>query len=49
MPTFSLIVPVYRIEVYLPKCIDSVLAQTCQDYELLLVDDGSPDLSLIHI
>ena len=43
MPTFSLIVPVYRIETYLPKCIDSVLAQTCQDYELLLVDDGSPD------
>lgn len=43
MPRFSLIVPVYKIEAYLPKCIDSVLAQTCQDYELLLVDDGSPD------
>lgn len=43
MPTFSLIVPVYKIEEYLPKCIDSVLAQTCQDYELLLIDDGSPD------
>lgn len=43
MPTFSLIVPIYRIEEYLPKCIDSVLAQSCQDYELLLVDDGSPD------
>ena len=43
MPTFSLIVPIYKIEAYLPKCIDSVLAQTCQDYELLLVDDGSPD------
>lgn len=43
MPTFSLIVPVYKIEDYLPKCIDSVLHQTCQDYELLLVDDGSPD------
>ncbi len=43
MPTFSLIVPVYKIEEYLPKCIDSVLAQSCQDYELLLVDDGSPD------
>ena len=45
MPTFSLIVPIYKVEEYLPKCIDSVLAQTCQDYELLLVDDGSPDNS----
>lgn len=45
MPTFSLIVPIYKVEAYLPKCIDSVLAQTCQDYELLLVDDGSPDRS----
>ena len=43
MPTFSLIVPVYKIEEYLPKCIDSVLAQKNQDFELLLIDDGSPD------
>lgn len=43
MPKFSLIVPVYKIADYLPKCIDSVLAQTCQDYELLLIDDGSQD------
>ena len=43
MPTFSLIVPIYKIEEYLPKCIDSVLSQSCQDYELLLIDDGSPD------
>lgn len=43
MPTFSLIVPVYKIEAYLPKCIDSVLGQTYQDFELLLIDDGSPD------
>ena len=43
MPTFSLIVPVYKIADYLPKCIESVLAQSCQDYELLLIDDGSPD------
>ncbi len=45
MPTFSLIVPIYRIEAYLPKCIDSVLAQKNQDFELLLIDDGSPDNS----
>ncbi len=43
MPTFSLIVPIYKIEEYLPKCIDSVIAQKNQDFELLLIDDGSPD------
>lgn len=43
MPVFSIIVPVYKIAEYLPKCIRSVLAQTSQDYELLLIDDGSPD------
>ncbi len=43
MPRFSIIVPVYKVEAYLPKCIDSILAQQCPDFELLLVDDGSPD------
>lgn len=40
---YSIIVPIYKIERYLPECIDSVLCQTCTDYELILVDDGSPD------
>lgn len=40
---FSVIVPVYRVEVYLRACVDSVLGQTFDDFELILVDDGSPD------
>lgn len=43
MPTISVIVPVYRVEEYLPECVDSILAQTYRDFELILVDDGSPD------
>ncbi len=38
---FSIVVPVYRHDVYLRQCIDSALQQTCQDFEILLVDDGS--------
>ena len=43
MPAISVIVPVYKVEPYLARCIDSILAQTFTDFELLLVDDGSPD------
>ena len=43
MPKFSIIIPIYNVEAYLRKCIASILAQTCQDFELLLIDDGSPD------
>ncbi len=40
---FSVIVPVYKVEEYLPNCIESVLGQSFPDFELILVDDGSPD------
>ena len=39
----SVIVPVYKVEKYLRRCVDSILAQTYTDFELLLIDDGSPD------
>lgn len=44
-PKISVIVPVYNVEKYLSRCIDSILAQTFTDFELLLIDDGSNDNS----
>ena len=43
MPEISVIVPVYKAEAYLHACIDSILSQTFSGFELILVDDGSPD------
>lgn len=40
---FSFIVPVYKVEAYLARCIDSILNQKISDFELILIDDGSPD------
>ncbi len=45
MPAISVIVPVYKAENYLEKCVRSILDQTFTDFELLLVEDGSPDNS----
>ena len=39
----SVIVPIYKIEKYLPQCIESLMQQSFKDFELLLIDDGSPD------
>ena len=43
MPKVSIIVPVYKVEPYLRKCVDSILSQSFSDFELILVDDGSTD------
>lgn len=45
MPKYSIIIPVYKAESYLRRCVKSILSQTIQDWELILVDDGSPDNS----
>lgn len=42
-PRLSVIVPIYDVERYLPACLDSLAAQTFRDFEVLMVDDGSPD------
>ncbi|MEG2489458.1 glycosyltransferase family 2 protein, partial [Anaerorhabdus sp.] len=46
MPKLSVVMPIYNVEEYLPKCIESCLSQTYKDFELFLVNDGSKDNSL---
>lgn len=43
MPKVSIIIPVYNVEKYIVQCLDSVINQSLQDIEVILVDDGSPD------
>lgn len=43
IPEISVIVPVYKVEAYLPRCVESLMSQTYKDFEIILVDDGSPD------
>ncbi|MCD7924146.1 MAG: glycosyltransferase [Bacteroides sp.] len=45
MSKISVIVPVYNVENYIEKCIESILSQTYTDFELLLINDGSSDKS----
>lgn len=42
-PLFSIVIPIYKVEQYLNECVDSILNQSFLDYEIILVDDGSPD------
>ena len=42
-PLFSIIIPIYNVEQYLNECIDSIRNQSFFNYEIILVDDGSPD------
>ena len=42
---FSIIIPVFKVEKYVGRCIESVINQSCKDWEMILVDDGSPDRS----
>ena len=43
MPKVSVIVPIYNVENYLNRCLDSLINQTMQDIEIILVNDGSTD------
>ena len=43
MANISVIVPVYKVEDFLSRCVDSILRQSYSDFDLILVDDGSPD------
>ena len=45
MPKISVIVPVYNVEKYLEKCLESLVNQTLNDIEIIIVNDGSPDKS----
>lgn len=43
MPKISIIVPIYNVEKYLDRCMQTLINQTLQDIEIIMVDDGSPD------
>lgn len=49
MPKFSIIVPVYNVEKYIEKCLDSIYNQTYEDYEVIVVNDGTKDNSMEHV
>lgn len=46
MPKYSIIIPVYNVEKYIKKCLDSVFSQTDKDFEVIVVNDGTKDNSM---
>ena len=46
MPKFSIIIPVYNVEKYIKKCLDSVFNQTFKNFEVIVINDGTPDKSM---
>ena len=44
-PSVSIIIPIYKVEQYIARCLDSIKAQTFTDYEVIMIDDGTPDRS----
>lgn len=49
MPKYSIVIPVYNVENYIEKCVDSILKQEYKDFEIIIVDDGSTDRSIFKI
>lgn len=47
IPSVSVIVPIYKVEKYIRRCLDSIKAQTFQDYEVIMINDGTPDNSAV--
>ena len=46
MPKFSIVIPVYNVEEYIGRCLESVKNQTFKDYEVIVVNDGTKDNSM---
>jgi glycosyltransferase involved in cell wall biosynthesis len=44
-PRISVLLPIYKVEDYIDDCLDSLLSQSCTDFEIIAVDDSSPDRS----